>query len=107
MRHILARFAIAARGGLYQHTIFVSQAHGKAIKFEFSYVLNRGIGITKFQFFANPCIKVFCATTLGIRFGADTEHRHGMFDLAKSIQQTTTHTLRGGVLCFQIWMREL
>ena len=34
LRHVLTRFAIAARGGLHQRAVFVTQAHGQAVEFQ-------------------------------------------------------------------------
>ena len=40
VRHVFARFAIAARGRLHEDAVFITQAHGKAIKLQLGNILN-------------------------------------------------------------------
>ena len=46
VRHILAILTIASRCGLNQNALFVSQAHGQTIKFEFCHIFNGSIGLS-------------------------------------------------------------
>ena len=94
MGYIFARLAITARSGLQQHPVLIAKAHGKSIKLEFGNVFNGSVKFTQLQLFTNPYIKVFCSIAGRVRLCANAEHRHSMLHLTKSIQQTTSHTLR-------------
>ena len=97
VRHILAHLAITARGGLYQATVFVAQAHGKAIKFGLSHVFDRGIGLGQSQLFAHARIKSLGARGLGVGLGVNAEHGHGMPHRRQALHHRADHALRGRI----------
>ena len=100
--HVFARFAIAPRGGLHQHAVFVAQAHGQAIKLQLGHVVHRGIGVGETQLFADACVKGLRATGFGVGLGADAEHGHPVFDAGKAVKRLATHALGGRVGAKQI-----
>ena len=44
LRHVFAHLAIAPRGGLHQHAVLITQAHGQAVELEFGDIFDRWIG---------------------------------------------------------------
>ena len=45
LRDVFPGFAITPCGGLHQHTVFVTQVDGQAVKLKFSQVLHLGVGV--------------------------------------------------------------
>ena len=106
VRDIFTGFAITPRGGLHQHTAFITQAHGQAVKLEFSNVVNSGVGLCQTQLFAYTGVKTLCPAGFGVGFGAYAEHGHHVLDAGKTVQNLATNTLRGRIKCEQVRVRK-
>lgn len=87
LRHVLAGFAVAARGGLHQHAVFVTQVDRKAIELQFSGILDRRIGLGQSQFLAHPRIESQRTARFSIGFGADRQHRHHMPHFGEGVER--------------------
>ena len=91
--HVLAHVAVASGGGLHQNAVLVAQAHGQAVKFQLGHIVHSRVGVAQAQFFADACVKGFGTTGFGVGFGADAQHRQGMFDAGKTVQGLAAHPL--------------
>ena len=92
---IFTGFTVAACGGLHQHTVFITQAHGEAIELQFSHIVDLRVVNGQTQFFANACVKTFCAAGFGIGFGANAEHGHSVAHAGKRVERFAAHALGG------------
>ena len=97
LRDILARHAIAPRRPLRQYAVFITQAHGETVKFQFREIFNGQGGLREFQFLANPRVKMIRAAGFGIRFSLDGKHGDGVDDLGKSLQSSPAHAQGRGI----------
>ena len=93
-RHVLARAAIAARGRLHQHAVFIAQIDGQPVKLRLRHIVNDCIA-RQFQRRAHARIKGGCARRGAIRFRVNAEHGHAVAHLGKFGQRRAAHALRG------------
>ena len=92
---VFTPFPITARSGLHQHTVFVAQAHGQAVKLELGHVVHRRVGLRQAQLLAHTGVKVLRAAGFGVGLGTDAEHGHGMAHRHKFGQRFATDPLCG------------
>ena len=92
---VFTTLSVTARSGLHQHTVFVAQAHGQAVKLELGHVVHRRVGLRQAQLLAHTGVKVLRAAGFGVGLGADAEHGHGMAHRHKFGQRFATDPLCG------------
>ena len=97
LRHVLASFAIAARGALHQHAVLVPQRNSQSIEFQFGFVFDGRVQRRQAQFLAHAHVEGNGAAGFRVRFGADGEHGHGMAHRGKSGQDLAQDTLGGRI----------
>ena len=119
VRHIFAHLAIAARGGLHQHSVFIAQAHRQAVKFQFGHTVHRcavchrlrfrrqrlrrcaftalPLALLGGQVRAQLLLELFCARGRHIGFGADGQHRHRMAHRCQAGHGRAAHALGGRI----------
>jgi hypothetical protein len=99
---LFAGFTIAPGGGLHQLAVFIAQAHGQAVKLQFTHVAHRWVGIGQAQLFADARVEGLGPAGFGVGFGADAEHGHAVHDLCKGVQHLPAHALGGRIGCQQL-----
>ena len=99
-RHVFARGAIAARGGLHEQAIFIAQVDGQAIEFHFGSVVD--FCTVKVQAFAHAAVEVddiVIGETIVQR-----QHRHRVRDLLELRQRRRAHAQGGRIRCPEFGM---
>ncbi|MOA09253.1 hypothetical protein D3C78_1290710 [compost metagenome] len=97
MRDVFAHAAVAARRGLHQHSVFVTQAHGQAVELGLGHVFHGRVAFVQAQLAADAAVEGLGAAGFGIGFGAYAEHGHDMLHGRKSGHDGADHPLRGRV----------
>ena len=105
VRDVFTGFTVTARGGLHQHTAFIAQAHGQAVKLELSNILDGGVSLCQTQLFANAGVETLRSAGFGVGLCAYAEHGHHVLDAGKTVQNLAAHSLRGRIKCAQVRVR--
>ena len=92
---LFARFSVATRGCLDEHTVHIAECYGQSVKFQFSLVLHRWLIRFQPQFFSNTLIKHVRAAFSMIGFSANGKHRHSMMNRYKTVQDLANDALCG------------
>ena len=132
LRHVFARFTIAARGGLHQHAVFIAQADGQAVELGLGDVghgragqhglrdgaerlgaVARVVGLQADapllgrQVVAHLLIELLGAGRRGVGLGADAEHGHGVAHRPEAGQHRAADALGGRIGRAQLGVRGL
>ena len=97
LRDVFARGAVAARGRLHQHAVFVAQADGQAVELGLGHVGHGRQVVGQFQLAAHAGVKRGRAGGAGVSFGANAEHGHAVRHGRKAFQHCAAHALGGRI----------
>ena len=94
LRDVFAGLAVAARGRLHQHAVFVAQVDRQAVELQLGGVGHRRRVVGQRQLAAHAGVEGFGAGCRGVGLGADAEHRHGVPHRRETVEHAAAHALR-------------
>jgi hypothetical protein len=95
VRHVLAGFAVAARGRLHQQAALVAQVDGKAVELQLRGILDgRGV-VGQLQRPTHARIEAQRSALAGVALGFNGQHRHRVADRFQLRERRAQHALRG------------
>jgi hypothetical protein len=100
--HVLAREAVATRGGAMKLTIAVHDGDREAVEFRFGGVIDRAFATQALTHLAVEIREIFFRESV-----LERQHRHRMLDLAELRGGRAGHALRRRILCDELRMRRL
>jgi hypothetical protein len=95
VRDVFPHLAIAARGGLHQATVFITQIHGQAVELGLGHIFDGCSGLIQPQLLAHTLVEGNGTRGLVIGLCLDAQHGHGMANRSQTVQHRTDHALRG------------
>ena len=105
LRHVLAGFAVAARGGQRQHALLVPEIDGEAVELELAGIFDGRVAVLELEFAAHARVEIQRPRGLDVGFRVDRQHGHAVRYRREAFQRLAAHAPRGRIGRHQLRVR--